>query len=438
MALTAWFECFSGCGVRYSLEEILYRCPKCGSLLEVRHDVAALQQRPAEEWKKLFDSRLGRESGVWSKKEVVLPELRAESIVSLGEGNSPLIRSQGLAREFGVAEIFVKQCGTSHTGSFKDLGMTVLVSMVNQIRSKIRAVACASTGDTSAALAAYCAAAGIPSIVLLPKDKVSLAQLIQPISNGAITLSIDTDFDGCMKIVQEITRDGSIYLANSMNSLRVEGQKTISFEIAQQLNWEVPDFVVVPGGNLGNVSAIANGFLLMKQMGLVDRIPRLVCAQTELANPFYRAYVNGFDRLDSMTAGNTLATAIRIGDPVSFPKAVRAMQLTNGIVEQVTEAELANAAGLVDRFGFFNDPQTGVALAATAKLIGSGTIPKVSKVVVISTAHGLKFVDFKLRFHRNELAGTSAALTNLPIEVPSNSDAIRDVIDGKIPARVRG
>jgi threonine synthase len=438
MALTAWFECFSGCGVRYSLDEILYRCPKCGSLLEVRHDVAALQQRPAAEWRKLFDSRLGRESGVWSKKEVVLPELRPESVVSLGEGNSPLIRSEGLAREFGIAEIFVKQCGTSHTGSFKDLGMTVLVSMVNQIRSKIRAVACASTGDTSAALAAYCAAAGIPSIVLLPKDKVSLAQLIQPISNGAITLSIDTDFDGCMKIVQEITRDGSIYLANSMNSLRVEGQKTISFEIAQQLNWEVPDFVVVPGGNLGNVSAIANGFVLMKQMGLLDRIPRLVVAQTELANPFYQSYVHGFERLDAMTAGDTLATAIRIGSPVSFPKAVQAMKLTDGIVEEVTEAELANAAGLGDRFGFFNDPQTGVALAATAKLIRSGKIPKVSKVVVISTAHGLKFVDFKLRFHRRELAGTPAALTNLPIEVSSNSDAIRAVIDGKIPARVRG
>src|SRR4030095_11275961 len=264
MALSAWFECFSGCGVRYSLEDIIYRCPKCGSLLEVRHDVTALQQRPAQEWKKLFDSRLGRESGVWSKKEVVLPELRPESIVSLGEGNSPLIRSEGLAREFGVGEVFIKQCGTSHTGSFKDLGMTVLVSMVNQIRSKIRAVACASTGDTSAALAAYCAAAGIPSIVLLPKDKVSLAQLIQPISNGAITLSIDTDFDGCMKIVQEITRDGSIYLANSMNSLRVEGQKTISFELGQQLGWDVPDFVVVPGGNLGNISAITNGLALMQ------------------------------------------------------------------------------------------------------------------------------------------------------------------------------
>ena len=433
MALSAWFECFSGCGVRYSLEEILYRCPKCGSLLEVRHDVAALQSRPGKEWKELFDARMGRESGVWSRKEVVLPELRPESIVSLGEGNSPLIRSEALAREFGVAEVRVKQCGTSHTGSFKDLGMTVLVSMVNQIRSKVRAVACASTGDTSAALSAYCAAAGLPSIVFLPKDKVSLAQLIQPIANGAITLSIDTDFDGCMKIVQEITRDGSIYLANSMNSLRVEGQKTISFEIAQQLNWEVPDFVVVPGGNLGNVSAIANGFVLMKQMGLVERIPRLVCAQTERANPFYKAYVHGFERLDAMTAGNTLATAIQIGNPVSFPKAIVAMKQTNGIVEQVTEAELANAANQADRFGFFNDPQTGVALAATAKLVRSGSISQSSKIVVISTAHGLKFIDFKLRFHRRELTGTSADLANLPIEVPSNPDAIRAVIDSKLP-----
>lgn len=433
MALSAWFECFSGCGLRYPLEEIIYRCSKCGGLLEVRHDVAALQQRSAADWKKTFDDRMGRESGVWSKKEVVLPGLPEQSIVSLGEGNSPLIRSQGLARELGVAEVRVKQCGTSHTGSFKDLGMTVLVSMVNHIRSKVRAVACASTGDTSAALAAYSAAAGLPSIVFLPRDKVSLAQLIQPIANGAITLSIDTDFDGCMKIVQEITRDGSIYLANSMNSLRVEGQKSISFEIAQQLGWEVPDFVVIPGGNLGNVSAIASGFVLMKQMGLVERIPRLVCAQSELANPFYRAYVHGFEKMEVMTAGDTLATAIRIGNPVSFPKAIQAMRQTNGIVEQVTEAELANAAGRADRFGFFNDPQTGVALAATAKLVLSGAIPKAARVVVISTAHGLKFTDFKLRFHKKELAGTSGALANLPIEVSSNPDAVRRVIDGRLP-----
>src|SRR6185295_15713485 len=212
----------------------------------------------------------------------------------LGEGNSPLLRSEGLAKEYGVAELRIKQCGTSHTGSFKDLGMTVLVSMVNQIRSKIRAVACASTGDTSAALSAYCAAAGIPSIVFLPKDKVSIAQLIQPVANNAITISIDTDFDGCMKIVQEITKDASIYLANSMNSLRVEGQKSISFEILQQMGWQVPDFVVVPGGNLGNVSAIGSGFLLMRELGMINRLPRLVCAQTERANPLYRSYREGF------------------------------------------------------------------------------------------------------------------------------------------------
>src|SRR5688572_16833353 len=307
MALSAWFECFSGCGVRRALEEIIYRCPKCGGLLEVRHDIPALHERPAAEWKRLFDSRLGRESGVWSKKEVVLPGLQPEFIVSLGEGNSPLIRSEALATEFGVADIRIKQCGTSHTGSFKDLGMTVLVSMVNQIRSKVRAVACASTGDTSAALAAYCAAAGIPSIVLLPKNKVSLAQLIQPIANGAITVSIDSDFDGCMKIVQEITKDGSIYLANSMNSLRVEGQKTISLEIAQQLEWQVPDFIVIPGGNLGNISAIANGFKLACEIGLVDRLPRLVCAQSEKANPLYRAYKEGFDKFRPMNAGSTMA-----------------------------------------------------------------------------------------------------------------------------------
>jgi threonine synthase len=312
--------------------------------------------------------------------------------------------------------------------------MTVLVSMVNQIRSSIRAVACASTGDTSAALSAYCAAAGIPSIVFLPKDRVSIAQLIQPVANNAITISIDADFDGCMKIVQEITKDRSIYLANSMNSLRVEGQKTISFEIAQQMGWQVPDFVVVPGGNLGNVSAIGNGFMLMRELGMTSRLPRLVCAQTEHANPLYRSYREGFRSLESVTAGSTYATAIQIGNPVSFAKAVRALRATDGIVEQVSEAELVNAAAEVDRFGCFNDPQTGVALAATIKLVRSRAIPASSRVVVISTAHGLKFAEFKTKFHQGQLAEVNAALQNLPLHVPANVDAVRSAIDGRIPA----
>ena len=398
------------------------------------HDVEALGSVTGEDWKELFLRRLPVSGGVWSKRELVLPSVSDEDIVSLGEGNTPLLPSPRMAEALGVAEIFVKQCGTSHTGSFKDLGMTVLVSMVNRIRSRVRAVACASTGDTSAALAAYCAAAGIPSIVFLPRDKVSLAQLIQPISNGALTLSLDTDFDGCMEIVRKVTEDPSIYLANSMNSLRVEGQKTISLEILQQLGWEAPDYVVVPGGNLGNISAIGLGFLLARDLGLAERIPRLVCAQTERANPLYRAYQVGFDRLESITAQSTMATAIQIGNPVSFPKAVRALEQTDGIVAQVTEAELADAALFGDRFGLFNDPQTGVALGVTRKLIASGAIEATARVVVISTAHGLKFTDFKLKLHRGEVPDTDASLQNLPIEVSAELDAVRKVLNGHLPA----
>ncbi len=434
MNFHAWFQCFSGCSVRYRLDQIVYHCESCGGLLEVRHDVDALKQRSGAEWKQLFDSRMGRGSGVWSKKEVVLPELQEKNIVSLGEGNSPLIKSDRFARHLGIDEIYIKQCGTSHTGSFKDLGMTVLVSMVNQIRSHVRAVACASTGDTSAAVSAFCAAAGIPAIVFLPKDKVSVAQLIQPVANNALTISIDTDFDGCMKLVQEITKDRSIYLANSMNSLRVEGQKTISFEIVQQMGWDVPDFVVVPGGNLGNVSAIGSGFLLMRELGLIKRLPRLVCAQTERANPLYRSYREGFSNLQPVTAGKTHATAIQIGNPVSFGKAVNALRATNGIVEQASEAELVNACAEVDRFGFFNDPQTGVALAATTKLVQSRMIPSSSRVVVISTAHGLKFAEFKTKFHQGQLPEVNPTLQNLPVQVAADVSAIRAAIDGRIPA----
>lgn len=430
---SAWFSCFSGCGPRHPLEASFYRCPQCQGLLEVTHDVEALASRDPSEWKAMFRSRRGGLSGVWSKKEMVLPELDEGDIVSLGEGNSPLIPSRRMAAELGVAAVSLKQCGTSHTGSFKDLGMTVLVSMVHSIRDRIRAVACASTGDTSAALAAYAAAAGIRAVVFLPKDKISLTQLIQPISNGALTLSLDTDFDGCMRIVQEVTAaDPSIYLANSMNPLRVEGQKTIALEILEQLDWKAPDYVVVPGGNLGNIAAIGAGFLLARELGLTRVVPRLVCAQSALANPLYRAYLAGFGHFEPVTAGETLATAIRIGNPVSFPKAVGILRTTNGIVGEATESELADSAALGDRFGFFNDPQTGVALAVTRKLIASGEIPPSSRVVVISTAHGLKFPDFKLSYHRGQLEGTAAEFRNLPVEIEADTDKVRRALDAHL------
>src|SRR5205814_572937 len=237
----------------------------------------------------------------------------------------------------GVEDLWVKLCGNTRSGSFKDLGVTVLVSQVKQMISegaRIKAVACASTGDTSAALATYCAAAGIPSIVLLPRGKISVAQLVQPISNAALVLSLDTDFDGCMQLVQQITQDETIYLANSMNSLRVEGQKTVGIEIVQQFDWQAPDVIIIPGGNLGNVSALGKGLMLMKDLGVINKLPRIIVAQAQRANPLYRAYLRNFETFEPIQAEKTLASAIQIGNPVSYQKAVRTLKAFNGIVEQ--------------------------------------------------------------------------------------------------------
>jgi threonine synthase len=309
--------------------------------------------------------------------------------------------------------------------------MTVLVSMVKQMISEgkdILAVACASTGDTSAALAAYCAVAGIQAIVFLPRDKVSTAQLIQPLAHGALTISLDTDFDGCMKIVQETCSKNNIYLANSMNSLRIEGQKTISIEMTQQFNWEVPDVVIVPGGNLGNISAIGKGFVLMKDLGITNKMPRLVCAQTAQANPLYKSYLTEFKDYHPIKAGKTLASAIQIGDPVSIKKAIAILKKFDGIVEEVTEDELANAAARANITGLFCCPHTGVALASLFKLVKKGVIHKDDRVVVISTANGLKFTDFLTDYHTKALKGINSTYSNLPVELPANYNAVRDAI----------
>ena len=276
-------------------------------------------------------------SCVWGKKEWVCPDVEDHNVVSIYEGGSNLFWAERLGNEIGLNDLWVKQCGNNHTGSFKDIGMTVLVSMVNQMikeGQEIRGIACASTGDTSASLAAYCASAGIPAIVFLPQDKVSITQLIQPISHGAITLSLDTDFDGCMAIVEKIAEKENIYLANSMNSLRLEGQKTIGIEICQQFDWEVPDVIIIPGGNLGNVSALGKGFLLMEELGLINKRPRIVCAQAEQANPLYRSYKMGFQEYEAIQAQTTIASAIQIGNPVSIKRAIRILQEFNGKVEQ--------------------------------------------------------------------------------------------------------
>jgi threonine synthase len=432
----AVFRCISGCAGEYPLNRVIYQCPRCSDLLEVVHDVDQLRMTSAAEWREIFDSRYmctvwPYGSGVWGKKEFVCPDVRNENVVSTSEGGSNLFWAEQLGYRWGLDDLWVKLCGNSHTGSFKDLGMTVLVSMVKQMRSEgkdIPAVACASTGDTSAALAAYCATAGIPAIVFLPKNKVSSAQLVQPLAHGAITLAIDTDFDGCMKIVREITGRHNIYLANSMNSLRVEGQKTVAFEICEQFDWEVPDLVVIPGGNLGNVSALGLGFLLMRDVGLISRLPRIVCAQAANANPLYLSYLTGFDTFEPVKAQPTQASAIQIGNPVSIKKAIRVLRQFNGAVEQATEQELAEAAAEGDITGLYNCPHTAVALAGLKKVIARGEVSRKDRIVVISTAHGLKFTGFKTAYHSGEASWGRGRLSNPPIEVPADFDTVRDAL----------
>ncbi len=437
----AWFRCIDeNCDETYPLTEIIYRCRKCNNLLEVVHDLNVLNKKSGTEWKEIFDYRYRRQnwpygSAVWGKKEWVCPLVEDENIVSMYEGATNLFWAERFGKQVGIEDIWIKMCGNSHTGSFKDLGMTVLVSVVKQMiedNIDIPAVACASTGDTSAALAAYCASAGIPSIVFLPKDKVSVAQLVQPLSNGALVLSIDTDFDGCMDMVQRITKEQNIYLANSINSLRIEGQKTISIELCQQFGWEVPDWIIIPGGNLGNVSALGKGFLMMQELGLIDRLPRIVCAQAENANPLYLSYLNNFEEYNPVKAKKTLANAIQIGNPVSINKAIRTLKQFDGIVEQASEQELADAAAMVDKTGTFNCPHTGVALAAFLKLKEKKVFDPKDKIVIISTAHGLKFVEFKIGYHQGKLKNILPKHANLPIELPNDFSAVKDAIEKNI------
>jgi threonine synthase len=437
MSYNCWFECIRGCGRRYSIYDVVYRCEDCGGLLDVEHDLEALKDRSSAEWMQLFDQRTRTNewpygSGVWGKKEWVCPQVENENIVSMYEGHTNCFWAERLGQEMDVPDLWVKLCGNSHTGSFKDLGMTVLVSVVRQMIADgkpIRAVACASTGDTSAALAAYAAAAGIPAVILLPRGKVSTAQLVQPIANGAMVLALNTDFDGCMRIVQELTTDPTIYLANSMNSLRMEGQKTVGIEIVQQFDWEVPDWIVIPVGNLGNVSALGKGLLMMKDLGLIDKLPRIACAQAANANPLYLSYLTGFKKYRPVTARKTLASAIQIGDPVSYERAVKVLQAFDGIVEQANEGELANAAARADRTGMYCCPHTGVTLAVLFKLVERGEIKSSDRVVIISTAHGLKFTDFKVGYHDRTLEDVVSRHANPPLELPADYPAVSKAID---------
>jgi threonine synthase len=438
---SAWFTCFAGCEERYPLDEVRYRCARCGGLLDVRHDLDALRGRfpAASAWQRLFAER-AELGGVWSKREWVCPAIEDEDIVSLLEGNTPLLPMPTLARALDLPPLYIKQCGQSHTGSFKDLGMTVLVSMVNHMRRRgrqIPAIACASTGDTSAALAAYAARAGIPALVFLPEGKISDEQLMQPIANFARTVALRTDFDGCMALVAEFCQKHGVYLANSMNPLRIEGQKTVSIEICQQLTRAgaplmPPAWVVVPGGNLGNVTAIGKGFEMLRALGLIDRLPRLAVAQAAHASPLYQAYRDGW-RYAQVTARATQASAIQIGAPVNVHKAIATLRRFDGVVEIADEDEIAHACMIGDRHGLYTDPHTGVALSVAAKLARAGTLSGTGPVVVVSTAHGLKFSAPKRAYHlgtgrTGPLCEVTPRAPNPPVTLPADLRAAEEAL----------
>ncbi|TVR45160.1 MAG: threonine synthase [Planctomycetota bacterium] len=436
----SWFrDAITGEG-HWSLDEVIYRSP-AGNLLEVVHDLSSLKAQGPDKLKALWDSRWGPRtptpfhSGIWGKKELVLPDIPDEHVVTLDEGHSSLLPMGRYAEGLGLdrEQLLIKQCGNSHSGSFKDLGMTVLVSQVNHLirsgKQDFLGVACASSGDTSAALAAYAAAAGIPAVVLLPNAKVSPAQLVQPLANGALTLALDTDFDGCMKVVRELTHDGRLYLANSMNSLRIEGQKTVAIEIIQQLGWEVPEWIFISGGNLGNTAAIYKGLEELLELGVIGHMPKLVCCQAAAADPLYRCFQNGWRGFQPVVAAATQASAIRIGDPVSVPKAMKGLIAHGGEVAHASESELAEACARADAAGFFTCPHTGVTLAAVEQYAARGAFAASDRIVVISTAHGLKFAETKAAYHGNKLADVQPERANQPQVLKPSIDAVYEAVE---------
>ena len=440
MKLLAVLKCLSNCtSDSWDIADRVYECPHCGSLLDIVHPLEQLKSQSRLFWKNNFKARRlsfeqNDQSGVWRYREFVIPQLRSSDIVTLGEGNSPCVTTAGLKDYFKIDDIVIKLCGNNYTGSFKDLGMTVLVSVVRHAINagkNIQAVGCASTGDTSAALAAYSAAAQVPSVILLPKNKISKAQLIQPIASGANVIALDTDFDGCMEIIQRLADSGIIYLANSKNALRIEGQKTIAFELFEQLDDKAPDWIVIPSGNLGNSYAIYKGFKLLFELGMIKKLPRLLLAQAEQANPLYLAYKNKLNTIEPVKAKSTLATAIQIGNPVSAKRALLALKETNGIVEQVSEQGLCDAAASIDKLGLYVCPHTAIALSAAKAAREKDIIRQSDSVVVISTANALKFTEFKVNYHTEKIKDINHSYTGSLTELPADYDKILKHIEKK-------
>lgn len=406
---TCQLRCIS-CGATPASASQDFRCTNCGHLLEfVFPNRTADPQTLKSLWqgRKTSPNKLDQ-SGVWRFREL-LPDIPEEHAITLREGNTPLYELPRCARLAGMETLFAKHQGMNPTSSFKDTGMTFAASSAHQ--QDFRWVACASTGNTSASMAAYAARGDMHSLVLIPEGKISWGKLSQSLDYGALTCQLRTDFDGCVRILNELVRQKPVYLLNSVNPYRIEGQKTAAIELLEQVNWEPPDHIIVPGGNLGNSSAIGKALLEMRDLKLISRLPKLSIIQAQGANPFYRAVkeFNG-SKLEPMTA-ETYSTAIRIGNPASWKKALRVLRETGGEVEQVTELEIAEAKAEIGAEGIGCEPASAVTLAGLKKLRRSGFVRPNESVVLILTGHLLKDPDFTIKFHRGDLFPADTART---------------------------
>jgi threonine synthase len=389
-----------------------FRCSACGDLLEIvypdwnptRIDAVTLRDL----WRQRRSSGLpADESGVWRFREMLPSFSDWQEIITLHEGNTPLYELPSCSRIAGLQQLYAKHQGMNPTGSFKDTGMTVAASVAR--REGFRWVACASTGNTSASMAAYAARGGMRSLVLIPEGKVSWGKLSQALDYGAVTCQLQTDFDGCMRLLNEVVQRMPVYLLNSVNPYRLEGQKTAAIELMEQFDWQPPDHIIVPGGNLGNSSALGKAFLEMKQLGFISTLPKVSIIQAAGANPLVRTMrENGGKKLISVQA-ETAASAVRIGSPASWKKAVGVLQATGGAVEQVSEVEIALAKAEIGADGIGCEPASAVTLAGLKKLVKQGFVKSGDCVVLILTGHLLKDPEFTLKFHRGDLfAGTES------------------------------
>lgn len=400
---TAFLQCIeASCRRRCSLEAREYRCEACGGLLDVEYEMPAPDRAALlASWQKRKSSSLIEDqSGVWRFRELLPFVAEGKAVVTLAEGNTPLVEAPHAGKWAGGVQLTVKHQGANPTGSFKDLGMTACVSQAAILGCGV--VACASTGNTSASMSAYAVRAGMKSLVFVPAGKVTPAKLAQALEFGATVIELAENFDQAFQLLQSLTRELNLYLVNSLNPFRLEGQKTIIFEILERRGWRVPDCIVVPGGNLGNVSAMGKGLCELRRWGFIDKLPRLVVTQAEGANPFYRMSAAGAAELTPIAEPHTEATAIRIGNPVNWKKAVRAIRATDGLCESLSDDEIFEAKAALARDGIGCEPASATTVAGIRKLRSGGKIEAGADVVAILTGNQLKDPESSLRRRSTE------------------------------------